>query len=323
MLVKLGTMKMVGCSLLLSATVMAATTVTASAIFFHLPVPGSAQQVRALVTASTSTERLPVHLDPPLLDAQLDNVLNTYLHVGGCLTARPQCYFAHPHSKRLVVLFGDSHAWMWVDAIVPVLEQRGYRLQLIWKPSCPAASVSVWYLNTHRAYRDCDSWRAAMIKVISAEHPSLVLLSERTVHLLKSATTLVTGAQLKAGMERTIGLLRPHVGRVAIITDIPAYNNFAAPQICLSLHETAVQKCATPLLNPVPAWATHARAERAAAVATGAATIDPTPWLCHRARCSPVIGRYLSYLDWSHVSATYSAYLSNVMGRELTALLTS
>lgn len=33
--------------------------------------------------------------------------------------------------------------------------------------------------------------------------------------------------------------------------------------------------------------------------------------------CSAIIGKYVVYFDWSHITASYSAYLATVMGVKL------
>jgi hypothetical protein len=49
--------------------------------------------------------------------------------------------------------------------------------------------------------------------------------------------------------------------------------------------------------------------------------VDPEPWLCTTDKCVAVIGRYLAYWDSFHVSDTYAAYLSTVMGTALKSVI--
>ena len=57
-------------------------------------------------------------------------------------------------------------------------------------------------------------------------------------------------------------------------------------------------------------------AEQAAASASGASYVDPTPWFCSLV-CTPIIGRDIVYLDQAHVTATYARKLELVLGSSL------
>ena len=292
-----------------------------SATRYRLQVPGGAATITSLVQKSTSLSDVPNNLRPSLLDMANDNVLHTRLHAGGCIEIKPECIFGVKSSNKLVVLFGDSHAWMWIAAVLPELTKLNYRVQLIWKPSCPAATISVWYTDTKLPYRACDTWRRQMISYIASEHPRLVILSERTTHLMKNARSLTSNHAVQTGLELTIRELRRGAQRVAVIGDIAAFANYASPAQCLSVHLKSIQLCATTRFNHSATWANHAHAEQVGARATHAAYIDPTQWLCHRETCSVIIGNFGVYTDWSHVTATYSSYLSAVFGDKLKSIL--
>jgi hypothetical protein len=288
-----------------------------------LPPPGSSSEVARLVTASTALSHVPQHLTPSIMAIASDSAVNTAFHtpVNGCPTFEPQCTFGVKNSKKIVVLFGDSHAWMWLPAVEPAVARAGYRLQLIWMPACPAADLTVWFVRVRKPYPECTGWRRTLISMIKKERPRLVLVSERTAQLHATATRLVTDMQFIAGLETTIADLRTPSTRVALIGDLPVYANRASPAACLSVHLTTLQSCSIPVHSPVAEWATHVGAEHRVALDMHAPLIDPQPWVCGSSRCSPVVGNMATYMDWCHITATYSAYLSGVMGAKLVPLL--
>ena len=51
--------------------------------------------------------------------------------------------------------------------------------------------------------------------------------------------------------------------------------------------------------------------------------VDPTPWLCTKTLCSPVIGDYLPYSDSQHVAVPYSRYLTTVLAAALAPLVSA
>lgn len=283
-----------------------------------LPTPGTAHQVSVVVSASTRITKLPSNLDPSLAIAADDTPERTkYYKVDGCPGNATSivCDYGDLSSKKLVILFGDSHAYMWLPAVAPIMAKDGYLLRLIWSTGCPAATLTV------RGNTTCNAWRSSEILLINKEKPKLVILSERTTDVPSVSGSLYTSAQWKAGLKETIALLKTSTTKIAIIGDNASFANASSPVTCLSRFPTSVQTCATPLVNPSPEWADQQAAEKAAASAEHVTFINPTPWLCPKLSCSPIIGKYVVYFDWSHVTATYSAYLSTVMGNKLHPLL--
>jgi hypothetical protein len=278
--------------------------------------PGTSAQISALISSSTSITSLPTDLDPPLYAVAGDDINNLEFHTsgGGCSVTSAACTYGDVTSTKLVVLFGDSHAWMWLPAVNPVMVQLGYRLQLLWRPGCPASDFDF-------APSSCVTWRTNILKVIQKEHPALVLVAERTTHVFSIGTTLVTANQWVAGLEKTIRLLQSATTRVVVIGDTPAFANAALPAACLSVHPTNVQLCSTPLMNKDPSWLAHSGAEKTAVIATRAGYINPVQWLCDAKTCSPIVGNMVVYWDWSHLTATYSSYLSHVMGTRIKTYL--
>jgi SGNH domain (fused to AT3 domains) len=300
------------------AVVLAALAVATGALGAPgLPRPGTSSQVTALVAASGSIERLPSKLVPPLADVTADSVGSYYRAAGRHCDGLAACVFADVKSKRTIVLFGDSHAQMWLPALVPVAQSRGYRLVLVWTSGCPAATVSVWDAGTRSINWSCNNWRTRMIDAIHRAAPALVLLASRTSDIPGPRNQPTTDAAWTTGLEQTIAKLKASATTVAVIGDITALSPIPLPQ-CLAANPTAVQSCA--VNNPNGKTRQHFAAERAAASAEGVAYLDPQPWLC-TATCSPVIGHLVAYYDTFHVSATYAEYLSGVWASALRPLL--
>ena len=311
----------------LSATASVALVVScaavAGAVVFTLPKPGTSTQISALVAKSTAINKLPSTLNPALSQVPVDTVSNTKYAgpAGGCLTVTPKCTYGKLTSTKTVVLFGDSHAWMWLTAVIPQMVKDGDKLQLLWRVGCPVANLTIESATTKQPDTACTSWRNTTIATIKSENPIAVILSERTTAVFSTGTTLVTSAQWTSGLGSTISQLKSTSTKVVVIGDNAAYANLTSPASCLGVYTSAVQKCATPLNNPVAQWAMQAAAEKAAAVANSVGFVNPTPWLCYKSSCSEVIGNFAVYFDWSHITATYGAYLSNVMGAKLQPLL--
>lgn len=281
-----------------------------------LPSPGSASQVKSLVAASSKIERLPSNLVPSLYLAGNDDVAAYYpVTQPGCAGAT-QCVFGDTHSTTSVVLFGDSHALMWLTALIPTASADKLKLILMWRPSCPAATVSVWNPQTNSLDTACNSYRAAEEKVIKKLDPILVLLASRTTAIDGAKGRPIPSATWREGLEATIKATRSSTTRVAVIGDIIAFN--AILPNCLAANPDHVQLCS--VTDPNPKIPGHFADEIAAAKAMKVPYFNPQPWLCTSV-CSPVIGNLVSYYNNEHVSATYAAYLSGVWATALRPFL--
>jgi hypothetical protein len=279
-----------------------------------LPSGSSAARIAKLVAASHKITKLPQNLVVPLNDIQQDTTSDYFVvPSSGCLTMT-SCVYGSTKAKRSIVLFGDSHAWMWVPAVNPIAIRDKYRLILL--EYCPAANVTLW----DPSYPACDAWRTSSIAALKAARPSLVLLASLTASRYSAPGKRMTSAQWRTGLESTISKLKSKSTRVAVLGDINTMSG--NPRLCLAAYPNAVQKCATANPNPNPNDANLNSAEKAAAKIRDVRYLSTLQWLCTKT-CSPIIGNMIVYLDNWHITATYAASLSQVMATDLAPLLKS
>ncbi len=306
----------------LARSVVIATVLCVAAVALataRLPKPGTAAQVASLVAASTSIDKLPSKLVPPLSEASEDDAQAYYGVAGRECDGVTKCVFANRSSATTIVLFGDSHAQMWLPALVPVAVRAHDRLVLVWRAGCPAATVGVWDMTTHSIDKGCNRFRSSMIAQIRTLAPAVVLIADRTSDIPGANNVLTTNAVWKAGEETTISRLKAKATKLAVIGDITALTN--DPPECLAANPSAVELCSA--RNPNPRTHQHFAAEAAAATHEAVPYLNPQPWLCTPTRCSVVVGSMVVYYDQLHVTATYAEYLSGVWGRALKSLLST
>lgn len=281
-----------------------------------LPKAGSASAIAALVAASAQIERVPSNMVPSLYDVVNDDTSSYYPATRTGCSGVTQCAYGRTSSKKVVVLFGDSHAYMWLPAIVPYARLEGLRLVLIWKASCPATDVTVWNGESGAPNAACNAFRAKSIAQIKQLRPALVLLASRTTEVEGPTGRPISSATWQHGLEHTIDAIRTAATKVAVIGDVTEFST-SLPD-CLAAYPTKVQECSTP--DPNPQVPDHFAAEKAAAKATHVTYVNPHPWLC-TATCSPIVGTYAAYYNNNHVTATYAAFLSGVFTTALRQLL--
>jgi hypothetical protein len=279
------------------------------------PAPGTATQVTSLVSASVKILKLSNTTVPSLSGAPTNTFGNTYPYTDPSCSTMTRCDFGDLTSKKIVVLFGDSHARMWATSVIPELKVMKYKLVILWRGLCAAASLDMWNPITNSIDPQCKAWRTQMINLIQGTHPSLVLVSNATSRTA-TATTSISSADWTTGLVKTINALKSAATKVAVIGD-PVSFTYDVPS-CLATYPSKVQFCS--VKSPNPSKPAHRSAEIAAAKDTSVPYIDTLSWLC-RSSCSPVIGNMIVYSDSNHLTYTYAKYLSKVMGLKLKPLL--
>ena len=271
--------------------------------------PGTSHQVVSAVASAASLTKLPKATLAELPTAASDSFVSMSLR-STCLVALA-CTYGTSSSKKTAVVFGDSHAVMWMPAVLPRLLSNGYRVTLVWFGACPAAQVDV-YLPTYEYPATCNAVRTAEISSIINVHPSLVLLAERD-HLVPSGPgTFYTPTTWTSALETTIRTLKGAGSKVGVIEDGPSFP-WSVPT-CLSQSPSMAKACGVQV-GSGQASDMHA-AEAGAAAHAGAFFIPTHQWLCATS-CSAVIQSMVVYTDNDHLTKSYAGYLSGVMGSAL------
>lgn len=317
-------------SLAMAGTFVAAAVITTAAVPLWLHPSGVvgagvaqaeviAVSDTALTQAIESGEKLtqvPGNLSPTLTDLQDDLPLAPWSDGVSCMvqlaaTSVPgSCRVAGTEGPTKVLLTGDSHAYQWAPALIPIARESNWELTIMTKSGCPLYDVPVYSWNFKRDYTECYEWRADAMDRIRELDPDLIVTS---AFIGNSRGNEYTDAWI-AGTARTVEELQQIGGSpVVAIADTPW------PEMdmrsCLVDHLDDVQECS---LDPGQSNRDVDRAALvpAAAGSAGAVVVDPTTWLCAKS-CPAIIGNTPVYSDDSHLSATMSAKLRPVLAEFL------
>jgi peptidoglycan/LPS O-acetylase OafA/YrhL len=280
-----------------------------------LRTPGSSS-LRADLIAGARTTKVPSNLHPAL-DAMASALPRTI--ADGCELAygRDQikpCIYGDRGSHTTVVLFGDSHAGHWFDAVNSISKQRHWRLVVITKEGCTPAEVT---------YRDdakslCARWREKAKARIASLHPALVVVSwARWMQPLagqKAGIPTGFGGPWQNGVAAIFQFLRSSAKQVMFISDTP-YLPQSAPD-CVAGHLSDVRPCAIKrsAATVLPAIKT---AELQIAKREQIKSVDPTSWFCAPKICPVIVGNILVYHDKSHMTTDWSRFIAPVLGNAL------
>jgi hypothetical protein len=264
------------------------------------------------VKKSTAISQVSSQIAAQLPDAMNDTVAKCYPQTStpGCDTVTA-CVFGLTTSNKTVILFGDSHASMWLPALAPIATQAKVRLVLLWHGGCHVADLAVTNEppGPISGYDFCNTWLPQQIAAIQQLKPNSILIGERTTQVYGAGNVLFTQQQWQDGLTRTINQLTAKGRKIGIFEDLPWSD--IQPGQCLSIHVAAVQQCGT--TNPNPNNPGQQVAEKAAASATHSLFIPTHQWFCNKNLCSPIIGNFITKWDQGHVSGSYAQYLTAIV----------
>ena len=291
--------------------------------FYHPVVPAQNHEVVLNeIAAAAHIERVPSLIQPALNDAHDDwggTFEPSQCHSDLAAWRQSICILGDIKSNRLMVLYGDSHALMWLRAFDDVAKAEHWRLLVLGKPGCPAELVSVLNPpgigNPNGFYRQCDLWHQWAMAMINRLRPSLLIVTSENLRLLPNEHNpgpgYFTSTEWTAGMARVFDSLKYSDVRKVFLGNIPLLP--VAGPTCLAAHLTAAQSCSAPVQ---PSGVVTNQIEAAESKRLGVQYVDLTPWFCSTT-CTAIVGHYDVYLDQKHITSTYAQYLEVVLGQSL------
>jgi peptidoglycan/LPS O-acetylase OafA/YrhL len=271
--------------------------------------------VLSLVAASAQINTVPPDLVPPFAQvvSQPMSDLGFPAFATGCWPSAststvPACVFGDRSATNTMVLYGDSHAAMWFQALDDVATAAHWKLVVLAKSACPAEPVATEAPGVGGDWAACDTWHSFAIKRINEIDPNLLIVSEASNYDTPSGVFYTRG-QWQDGLEKLFKTVTAPKAVKLVLGNIPSSKGAD----CLTAHTADVQACSSSPHSPL---SPYNNAEKRAAVAEGARYIDVTPWFCAKT-CSVVIGNYDVYLSGSHVAVGYSRYLEGALSDAL------
>jgi peptidoglycan/LPS O-acetylase OafA/YrhL len=269
------------------------------------------------IKAASRVEDLPANLTPALKKAAKDDPLiyrnGCHLDFADLATPRKCESLGDRKGRKVIVLFGDSHAAQWFPAMNKIAVQRHARLAVFTKGACSAADVKIYLPPVKRGYSECVTWRKAAMARIRALHPTVIVTSSNADGGDPQGLSGTLDGKWSKAWTRTTKRLAAPGTQVVYLNDTP-WPKGNVPD-CLAQHPRSIQKCEQ---SPKRAVGSARRSMMARAVAkAGATVVDPMPWFCSLSACPVVVGNILVYKDESHISTVYAKLLAPLLGEKL------
>jgi len=278
----------------------------------------NAQALYRQVAAATSITRVPKDMEPT--PSQATNFWGGNFESIGCRATASQsdesiCTLGDPSAKRLMVVYGDSHALMWLPAFIGIARSAGWKLVVLGKSACPAELVTVANVladgQAGAPNEACTRWHTWAVHWINAHKPNLLVITQESLYetpgTASSAAALFTPDNWRAGLRALLQTLQVPRMRTVLLGDIPVLPE-SGPD-CLAGHPEDVQACSAPVNQAVLGLDAS---EKAAVAGSGAEYVNTTPWFCST-QCTAIIDKYCVYRDVFHIDSLWAIYLQNVL----------
>lgn len=212
----------------------------------------------------------------------------------------PRCLFGNQDSPDRIVLLGDSHAGQWISAGLALAEQRHWALEVLVKPGCPLATLTVRNDVLGRTYDECDRWREnTLTRLTSGPKPRLVLMA--------GLNRYGSQEERAAGWTRTLDRLTALGAPLAYLGDTPMPGKDIPT--CLAASDGRSDACFFPretAFEPDPLL------DGGLAARYGVRTLDLGPVLCPGSgpSCPAVLEGVVLYRDTGHITDTLARVLA-------------
>lgn len=218
-----------------------------------------------------------------------------------------ECLGGDSQGTKTMVVYGDSHASMWMTALDAIAKDRGYRIHLFAKLACPLPRDVIWSYQLNRPFTECVEWQEQVLTRIRELQPDVTIVTNQfkpaVVDGKKSDPT--TADFWRRSFPRALAELKSISGRVILIGNNPSLT-------------TDPIACATrPGATPLDCMASLTRAgnsqfngiEQSAAEALGIRFVDTVAMACNPFACPIVINGIFAYFDQWHFTDTYVRWL--------------
>ena len=230
-------------------------------------------------------------------------------------TDTPVCQGGDLSSKKVIVLYGDSHASMWMSAIDVIGKKHGYKVHLFAKLACPLVEVAVWSYQLNRPFTECTQWQQKVYPLIQSLNPEIIIVTDQWKPAVVDGKKSDFDTPFMWEKEFPIAISRvaKMAAKVFVIGNNPSLTQdpvdcASKPRVNLALCSSGRTQADNAKFNGIEAKATKS---------VGGTYIDTVAWACTASLCPIVIANTLAYFDQWHFSESYVKRLTPALEQRL------
>lgn len=277
----------------------------------------STEGVQAAINLALKSTKLPKNLLPALEKVRSNKSpwLDQACAVDFPDVKVPECIGGDLQGKKVLVLYGDSHASMWMPVIESIAKQGGYKVYLFAKLACPLVETTIWSYQLNKPFDECTAWQQLVLPKIQALNPDLLIVTDQWKPAVVDGkkSDFDTPGLWQSEFPKALTRLAGYTKRLVVIGNNPSMLQDSVacaskPNANLALCGSGRAQAGNVQINGI---------ERDAAQAVGATYIDTVDWACTQYLCPVVINNIFVYFDQWHFTATYVNWLKPVLRKAL------
>jgi peptidoglycan/LPS O-acetylase OafA/YrhL len=263
-------------------------------------LPALVEAVKAALTGAS----VPADLTPPV--GQL--LHDAFQAPSGCdpsqgdPTTQPICHLGDPKSFNTIVVIGDSHALMWIPAILPMAKADAWNVVPLIRKGC---EVPKWIGNGYPSdptsdIASCHAWYRWARRQTQRLRPDVVVIAGCC-----SGANGPIATTMRNTYAATAAALRRFARNVIVLED--QEETAAEPVDCLLAPGATLRSCMTTQTSDDLSF-NNGLARLAAAGHFD--FLKTRGWFCYRNRCPMVVGTTIVYQDRNHITNEYAQRLA-------------
>lgn len=271
----------------------------------------------SVIEVATTITALDRSLTSKLTTARVDKSpwLDQVCSVDFSSTDLPVCEGGDLTSNRLIVLYGDSHASMWMSAIDTIAKKAKFKVRLFAKLACPIVNQPIWSFQLNKPFDECTTWQKFALAEIQSLKPEVIIVTDQWKPAVVDGkrsdfdTPFFWQREFPVSLKHLSSLTKKIyvIGNNPSLTQDPI-NCISRPRINLSLCSSGRSQSDNAVYNKI---------EREATLAIKGTYLDTVAWACTQILCPVVIDKKIAYFDQWHFSETYIQYLLPMLQRSL------
>ena len=273
--------------------------------------------VQKVIELSLKANSLPKNLTPALKNVRSDKSfwLDQECSVDFEDIKVPECLAGDLNGKKIMVVYGDSHASMWMTALDDIAKKSGYKVYLFAKLACPLVETTVWSYQLNRPFTECTSWQQLVLPKIQVLKADVVIVTDQWKPAVVDGkkSDFDTPAMWEVEFPKALQKLQSYAKRLIVIGNNPSMQQDSVtcaskPRANLALCGAGRSQAGNERINAI---------EESAAASLGATFIDTVDLACSNYLCPIVIGERFVYFDQWHFTQTYIKWLTPVLNKSL------
>ncbi|MGI9198425.1 MAG: SGNH hydrolase domain-containing protein [Candidatus Nanopelagicaceae bacterium] len=272
---------------------------------------------KVLIDKASKITALPKKLNPPLL--QVPKSRKAWFNPD-CTTDFPStelflCYGGDLNSKKLIILYGDSHASMWMTAVDTIGKSKGYKTLLLAKLACPILQKAIWSYQLNKPFNECDEWnQKALAKIMELKPDYLIITNQWKPAVENGAKNdFGTNSLWEEEFPKALAALKPLAKNTILIGNNPSMTE--DPLRCASKPRQNLLLCAS--FTPNADNHIINKIESDSAKALKIPYIDTVGIACSKNLCPVVINGYFVYFDQWHFTDQYVQFVTPWLAKQL------